>query len=63
MKSEAPCEAGFIVIYNQMGATLFPKLAWIAYREGSCGDDLCAYGKSLEDAIENLKERLDYERG
>jgi hypothetical protein len=61
MESEVACEKGFIVIYNDYGATLFPQLAWIAYREGSCGDDFCQYGPTPEKAIEYLKEALDIE--
>lgn len=59
MESHVECEKGFIVIYNQCGAGLFPQLAWIAYKEGSCGDDLCEYGATPEGAIENLKMRLE----
>ena len=59
MESHVECEKGFIVIYNQCGAGLFPQLAWIAYEEGSCGDDHCEYGPTPEKAIEYLKEALD----
>lgn len=58
MQTEAEVEAGYIAVYNQCGAFLFPSLAWIAYEEGACGDDLCAFGATPEDAVENLKERL-----
>ena len=61
MESHVECEKGFVVIYNQCGAGLFPQLAWIAYREGSCGDDFCQYGPTPEKAIEYLKEALDIE--
>lgn len=61
MESHVECEKGFIVIYNQCGAGLFPQLAWIAYKEGSCGDDFCQYGPTPEKAIEYLKEALDIE--
>ncbi len=61
MENEVKCEEGFIVIYNQCGATLFPQLSWIAYKEGSCGDDFCQYGPTPEKAIEYLKEALDIE--
>ena len=40
MKSEADVEPGFIAIHNSIGATLFPRLAWIAYEKGACGDDV-----------------------
>jgi hypothetical protein len=61
MESHVECEKDFVVIYNQCGAGLFPQLAWIAYREGSCGDDFCQYGPTPEKAIEYLKEALDIE--
>jgi predicted RNase H-like HicB family nuclease len=61
MKSEAEVEPGYIVVYNYSGASLFPQWAWIAYQEGACGDDACAYGATPEEAVENLKEALDIE--
>lgn len=61
METEVECEKGFAVVYNTHGAILFPDSKWIAYEEGACGDDPCAYGATPEEAIENLKERLDYD--
>jgi hypothetical protein len=59
MESHVECEKGFVVIYNQCGAGLFPQLAWIAYEEGACGDDTCEYGATPEEAIANLKDVLE----
>lgn len=57
MKAEV--EKSFRVDYNLSGATLFPKLAWIAFEEGGCGEDVHAYGATPDDAIENLKMKLE----
>lgn len=59
METQVECEKGFAVIYNQCGAGLFPQLAWIAYEDGACGDDTHEFGATPEEAIENLKERLE----
>lgn len=59
MKSEADVEPGFIAIHNSIGATLFPRLAWIAYEKGACGDDVHDYGATPSEAVENLKLKLE----
>lgn len=61
MQTEVECEKGFAVVYNTHGAILFPLEKWIAYEDGANGDDPCAYGATPEEAIENLKIRLDYD--
>ena len=41
------------------GSILFPNLKYRAYKAGACGDDPHAYGKTPEEAIENLEELLE----
>jgi hypothetical protein len=45
--------------YDDCAASVFPQLAWVAYEEGACGDDIHARGATPEEAIENLREMLD----
>ena len=45
--------------FESEGAFLFPKLAYVAYVKGSCGDDICRYGPTPEAAIENLRQALE----
>lgn len=59
METEVECEEGFVVIYNSLGAGLFPQLSWIAYERGSCADDTREYGATPEAAVANLKQLIE----
>jgi hypothetical protein len=45
--------------FESDGAFLFPQCAYVAYVKGSCGDDICRYGATPDEAIENLREALE----
>ena len=47
------------VYYDDCAATLFPQLAWVAYKSGCCGDDPHARGATPEEAMDNLLEMYD----
>ena len=45
--------------FNNYGGILFPDMAYVAYIQGSDGEDPCEYGATPEEAIQKLKETLE----